>query len=122
MQTELKLIRRVGRPKAADGNRKTHNLTVRLSDADLMLLDQKSRQAGLSFSQFLREAGLGRDLSRPVPTINLSTFQELGRIGVNLNQLIKRIYEGCFEGKAIVETLEGLTKIIHAIRKEVRGQ
>jgi len=50
------------------------------------------------------------------------TYQELGRIGNNLNQLIRRFYDGFIEEKAIFETLEGLTKIIHAIRREVRGQ
>jgi len=73
MQSELKLKRRAGRPPAAVNKRKIHNLTVRLSDIDLMALDKKATQAGLSFSRFLREAGLGRELPRPVPAINLHT-------------------------------------------------
>lgn len=122
MQSLMNHKKRVGRPKVAEGKRKIYNLSVRLSDADLMELAAKASKAGLSFSRFLREAGLGRTLPRAVPPINLQTYLELGKIGVNLNQLLKRIYEGYFEGNSVVETLEGLTKVVHAIRKEVRGQ
>lgn len=123
MQLEQKQGRRVGRPKAAEGTRKIYNLTVRLSDADLMELADKASRAGLSFSRFMREAGLGRELPRPVPVINLQTYQELGRIGANINQITRRIYEGYFDGNSIVvEVLEELTRIVQAIRKELRGQ
>lgn len=122
MQSVLNRKKRVGRPKAAEGKRKIHNLTVRLSDVDLMSLDEKAKQAGLSFSRFLREAGLGRALPRPVPTINLQTCQELGRIGANLNQLLKRIYGGHFEGNALIKTLEELVQVIQIVRKELKGQ
>ncbi|GAB7026063.1 plasmid mobilization protein [Geotalea toluenoxydans] len=122
MQHWITQHKQIGRPKAAEGKKKIYNLTVRLSDADLMELADKASKAGLSFSRFLREAGLGRELPRPVPPINLQTHQELGRIGSNLNQLIKRIYEGYFEGNAIATALEELTQVIRAIRKELRGQ
>lgn len=110
-----------GRPKTAEAKVLKHNLTVRLCDTDLLLLDKKARQAGLSYSSFLRQAGLSRVLPQPVPEINLTTYQELGRIGSNINQLLKLIYEGKFTEKFSVEMLSELTQIIRVIRNEVRG-
>ncbi len=109
-----------GRPNADAAKVRKHILTVRLSDADLLALHEMSQRTKLSYSAFLREAGLGKELPRPVPEINLKTFQELGRIGSNLNQFLRQFHEGSRENPPS-DLLSELTRIIQTIRKEVRG-
>ena len=115
---------KAGRPMAAADKVRKNILHVRLSDDDLLDLHEKSQQVKLTYSAFLREAGLGRELPRPVPTVNILTHQELGRIGRNLNQLMKCIHEGNvqFLRSADAETVHELAAIIPVIRKEVRGR
>ncbi len=113
-----------GRPNAAAAKVRKNILPVRLSDDDLLDLHEKSQRVELSYSAFLREAGLSRQLPRPVPKINLDTYQELGRIGRNLNQLVKSIHEGRLQilRSADTETVHELAAIIPIVRKEVRGK
>ncbi|UTG93166.1 MobC family plasmid mobilization relaxosome protein [Geobacter sulfurreducens] len=113
-----------GRPNVAASKVRKNILPVRLSDEDLLALHEKSQRVGVSFSTFLREAGLGRELPRPVPKLNLDTYMELSRIGRNLNQLVKSIHEGKvqFLLSAYAETVNELAAIIPLIRKEVKGK
>lgn len=113
-----------GRPNIAASKVRKNILPVRLSDDDLLNLHEKSQRVGVCFSTFLREAGLGRELPRPVPKINLDTYMELGRIGRNLNQLVKCIHEGKvqFLRNEDAETVHELAGIIPVVRSEVRGK
>jgi predicted DNA binding CopG/RHH family protein len=120
MQTQIQHKLRSGRPKVDERVVKRHNLTVRLSDQDLILLDHKAKQAGLSFSAFLREAGLSRKMPKPVPEVTLKTFLELGRIGNNLNQMLKLIHEGHFDVE-VAEIIVELFDLVYLVRKEVRN-
>lgn len=112
-----------GRPNAAASKVRKNILPVRLSDDDLLALHEKSQRVGVSYSTFLREAGLGRQLPRPVPKINLATHQELARIGRNMNQLVKSIHEGKLQilRSEDAETVYELAATISVVRKEVRG-
>lgn len=121
MKTHDSQKHKLGRPNADAARLKKHVLTVRLSDTDLLALHEKSQRTKLSYSAFLREAGLGRELPRPVPEINLKTFQELGRIGSNLNQLLRLHHENNREDFSS-DLLGELTRIIQGVRKEVRGK
>lgn len=124
MKTRDNRKNKPGKPKSAVSKVKKNTLQVRLSDEDLLVLADKSRHVGVSYSTFLREAGLGRELPRPIPRINIDTHQQLGRIGVNLNQLLRRIHEGKiqFLCDADMETVHELAAIIPVIRREVRGK
>lgn len=112
-----------GRPKIGDLDIKRHNLTIRLSDRDLLILDEKCLKAGFSsYSKFLREASLGRELPKSVPEVNLKVFLELGRLGANINQLLKKYHEGCFvEEEQTVQLLNEIYNLVQIARKEVRG-
>lgn len=113
-----------GRPKVGDSKIRKHVLPVRLNDADLLDLHEKSQRMNLSYSTFIRDAGLGRELPRPIPKINLDTYMELSRLGRNLNQLVKLIHEGKvqFLHNEEAETVHEIAAIIPVIRKEVRGK
>lgn len=118
-----KKLKKHGRPKIEDSMLKRHNLTIRLSDKELLILDKKVKSAGFSsYSTFLREASLGRELPKTVPEVNLKTFLELGRLGANFNQMLKRCHlSNSIEVGPITQLLRELHNIVQDVQKEVRG-
>ena len=69
--------------------RRTHIYQVRLSDLELDWLRMKARDAGVPQSVLIRRLTLGKPLPKIISKISLKTYQELSRIGNNLNQLTK---------------------------------
>ena len=69
--------------------RRTHIYQVRLSDLELDWLRMKARDAGVPQSVLIRRLTLGKPLPKRISKISLKTYQELSRIGNNLNQLTK---------------------------------
>ena len=68
---------------------------VRLTDAERSALKRFAEARRLSLSDFIRTMVLGRKLPHPAPPpISLATYQELGRIGNNLNQLLRAANSG----------------------------
>ncbi|MEM6403123.1 MAG: plasmid mobilization relaxosome protein MobC [Cyanobacteria bacterium P01_D01_bin.116] len=68
---------------------RTHIYQVRLSDLELDWLRMKARDAGVPQSVLIRRLTLGKPLPKRISKISLKTYQELSRIGNNLNQLTK---------------------------------
>ena len=68
---------------------RTHIYTVRLSDLELDWLRMKAKDAGVSASNLIRRLTFGKPLPKRMSKISLATYQELSRIGHNLNQLVK---------------------------------
>ncbi|WP_458250741.1 plasmid mobilization protein [Geobacter anodireducens] len=113
-------MKSVGRPNKEKSRLRNHRITVRLNDGELIDLFEKSRRLMVSPSSFLRMAGLSQRLPIPLPEVNILTFQELGRIGNNLNQLLKRLYEDR-TATVPLELFQELTALLHQIRTEIRG-
>lgn len=68
---------------------------VRLTDNERSTLKRFAEARRLSLSDFIRTVVLGRKLPHSAPPpINLATYQELGRIGNNLNQLLRAANSG----------------------------
>jgi hypothetical protein len=76
----------------------------------------KARDAGVPQSVLIRRLTLGKPLPKRISKISLKTYQELSRIGNNLNQLTKAsnaaIKMGCQPPveKEILEELLGVVK------------
>ena len=109
----------MGRPPKTASKVKKHRITVRLSDTELVDLFKKAERVRLSPSSFLRNAGLNQKLPLPIPEINLKTYQELSRIGNNLNQFLRYFHRG--QAAAIPSgTLEELAEYLLKVRQELR--
>jgi hypothetical protein len=68
---------------------------VRLTPEERELLHKKASDHRISLSEFIRRMALSRRLPpKPAPEVNKSTYQELARIGNNLNQLLRALHEG----------------------------
>jgi len=88
-------------------------IPVRFTPEERNALHSSSQKIHVSLSEYIRRAALKRRLPNPpVAEVNLETYQELSRIGNNLNQLVRSIHEGKFAqiDLAIVTNLSGLVK------------
>lgn len=84
---------RGGRPKAIEP--KTQRINVRLADAEHAQIERQAAALGVSLSEYLRMAALGRGIRRvsqaPSLHIDPDLFHELRRQGVNLHQIVKHL-------------------------------
>jgi hypothetical protein len=80
----------MARPRKPDPERKSTRLAVRLTPAERLQIEQAAHQAGMSASSYIRAQILqGRvELSRH-RSLPPALFDQIRRIGVNLNQLTK---------------------------------
>ena len=68
------------------------NITVRLSESDYELLQEKVKKSGLSQAEFLRRAIFNAKI---ISTNGIVKFiPELNKIGANINQIAKRCNQG----------------------------
>lgn len=103
------------------------NFPLRLSKAERAALEEKAKEAGLKLSAYLREAGLSKTIQRKnnlVPEINRAVYAELGRIGININQLAKAANTSVLKGiECNINTneLDRLLALLQEIRLAVLG-
>ncbi len=84
---------------------RTAVVPVRLTPGERDGLQVKAKSSGLSLSEFIRRAALKRRLPPPpVPEINRRAYEELARIGNNLNQLLRAVHSRavqCVDGELL---------------------
>ncbi|NJO64085.1 MAG: MobC family plasmid mobilization relaxosome protein [Richelia sp. RM2_1_2] len=102
--------------------RRTHIYQVRLSDLELDWLRMKARDAGVPQSVLIRRLTLGKPLPKRISKISLKTYQELSRIGNNLNQLTKAsntaIKMGC-QPPVDLEILKELLVVVNQVGRQL---
>jgi hypothetical protein len=78
------------RPKKDDDARRTETLAFRLTPAERLRIEHAAIAAGLSASEYARELTLkGRIVMEQRIALDPASFDQLRRIGVNLNQLAR---------------------------------
>jgi len=119
-----------GRPKKSVAERQSSIVAVRLTPAELCKLDA-ARPSGISRGEYLRSAGFGRNLPRPVPEINIRAWRKLGKTAGGLATIAKamgiyislavRAAEGADFGwvvgdrRAVVELYLEIVKLRHQL-------
>jgi len=82
----------MARPKIDPTERRTAQVSVAVSPAEMAALQEKAARAGMNVTAFARAAALSRKLpTAPASSVDFETRQELRRIGVNLNQIAKAL-------------------------------
>lgn len=81
----------MARPKKQPAERKSAPMSIRFSVPERMLIEQHARDAGLgSASEYVRQQALhGQIIIRQSQSLDPAVFDQLRRIGVNLNQLTR---------------------------------
>ncbi len=118
----MKERRRPGRPPKDPEARRTARLTINLTPEQMSAITQRAAaEGGLSRSDYALAACLGRPPARLVPAINRKTYDELHRIGVNLNQWMHAINAGQLPA-AHLPSLEQLRALVQSVRNELRAR
>ncbi|HEY8781190.1 MAG TPA: plasmid mobilization relaxosome protein MobC [Mucilaginibacter sp.] len=100
----------MGRPRISKEAVRSVNFTIRLTETEQRTLEKVANTCGLSPSALVREKVLKGRFPEPRPgRIDLDTYLELKKIGVNLNQLTRLANAGRMNQK-LVELLVNLWK------------
>jgi hypothetical protein len=85
--------KRGGRPPIASGEYKARSVGFRCTNDEYKELKAKADQTGVTVGAYCREVAIKkRKLVQKAPRINMETYAELKRIGVNINQAVKKGY------------------------------
>ena len=90
-------------------------IPVRFTEEERNFVEIISSKFNISFSEFIRRSALQRRMpAQSVAEINRKTYQELCRIGNNINQIVRHLNSGIFLGieKEIFVELKALIKKI----------
>ncbi|TIQ08754.1 MAG: MobC family plasmid mobilization relaxosome protein [Mesorhizobium sp.] len=80
----------MARPKKEPAERRAALLSCRLTSAERLAIEQAALRAGLSASEYMRRLLLaGKVIVRENRRLDHATYDQLRRIGVNLNQLTR---------------------------------
>jgi len=85
---------RGGRPRLEDAARRTDRINVPVNEEEKSLIRSKAMAYRMSGAFFLRQLGLGHRMRHPLPTINIQAYRELGRMAMNLNQVVTLLNRG----------------------------
>ncbi len=97
---------------------------IRFSDEERALLYAQANAVGLSLSEFVRRSALKRRLPPPAASeVNRATYQELCRIGNNVNQALRAIHERKLTGvdRATLSLFSELRGLVKDIGMQVLG-
>ena len=84
----------MARPRKEPDERRSETLAIRLTAAQRIRVEQAALAAGLSASEYARSLVLaGRVVVRQNRALDHAAFDELRRIGVNLNQLTRLAHQ-----------------------------
>jgi hypothetical protein len=103
---------------------RTAVVPIRFSDEERKFLYEQASSVGLSLSSFIRRAALKRRMPPPpVPQINRDSYQELCRIGNNLNQVARAVHERRIQSSdgAFASLLTELGRAVKGVGMRVYG-
>lgn len=80
----------MARPRKDDSERRTEAITVRLTASERLRIDESALAASTPPSEFVRRQALdGRIVQARRTVLDPAAFDQLRRIGINLNQLAR---------------------------------
>jgi antitoxin component of RelBE/YafQ-DinJ toxin-antitoxin module len=98
---------------------RTLRYELRLTPVEKESWSVKASAMGLDLSEYIRRCVERRQITTKKPEVNRQTAVELGRIGVNLNQLIRAMNTAVASGQDIPnleESLAVVEKVYDAVR------
>jgi len=109
----------MARPKKQPGERRTRRINPRFTPAEHAQVEQAAARAGMSAAEYVRAQTLkGRVTLQHHRTLDPAAFDELRRIGVNLNQLARIANQS---GRVPGELGKALTQLETILTRELGG-
>lgn len=94
-------------------NNRNIKITFRVSEAEMIKIEQLSRFSNLQMSDLIREAIFTAKIKAPdIPLVDQQSFVELKRMGNNLNQIARSINSGNAESDLIIANIQSIKKNI----------
>jgi len=114
---------RLGRRKLPDEQRRTAaSLNVRFNQQEWKMVEEKATAAGLTPTEWARQATLERDPPprRAVPELNQKAWLELARLAATLNGAMWRFRPGAEDG---LRTLfDAVGQELYHVRIQLKGE
>jgi hypothetical protein len=111
---------RGGRPQLDESERRSDRINVPVNSDEKPAIRDKAATYNMTGAFFLRELGLGHRMRRPLPAINLRAYQQLGRLGADLNRVVGLINQGQTVGISR-EFAEQLYDLLQSTRRALLG-
>lgn len=109
-----------GRPRLDEGERRAGRINVPVNGEEKSVIREKAKTYRMTGAHFLRELGLSHRMRRPLPAVNVETYRELGRMGVNLNLALALMNEG-ERAPLDPEFLRRLYELLQSTRRALLG-
>ena len=99
-------------------------VAVQLTDVELNLLDQGAACFSISRSEYLRKLLLEKQINHQIEVVaDMNEFRKLvseyGKIGSNLNQIVKHFNSGGSQSRAVENEIHQCITDLFQLRKEV---
>ena len=109
------------KPRLPVEHAKSRKVTVRFRIGEYTRIESEAGMIATSPSDYIRLKALGLPLPQPpLPEMRRDLCLELGRVGNNLNQLLKAIHEGRVVSVRAQE-IEPVVEVLKKIKSEVAG-
>jgi hypothetical protein len=111
-----------------DKERRSNVFRLRLTLSERERWEVMAEEVGLgnNLSKFVRHCVEKRSLPAPIPQINEQSYWELGKIGVNLNQITHAINRAVKEGQGVScdsrAEIEAVKTLLNEVRLQLLGQ
>ena len=104
--------------------KRSHVFRLRLTSSEREQWEAMAEAVGLgnNLSKFVRHCVEKRSLPAPIPQINEQTYWELGKIGVNLNQITYAINRAVKEGSDVAVDPRREILAVKTVLDEIRLQ
>lgn len=98
---------------------RTSRHELRLTPEEKKAWSVKASEAGMSLNEYIRRCVERRKVIPIQPEVNRKTAIELGRIGVNLNQLVRAMNAAIVSGQHIPNVSEAIS-VVEEVERAVK--
>ncbi len=103
----------MARPRKKNAEKRTERLPhLRCTKGELATISGKAAQAGMTLSDYMRTMALDGEVVVRESTTDFALYDQLRRIGVNINQITRRMHQS---GTEVPKDLAGAWKKLEMI-------
>jgi hypothetical protein len=108
-----------GRPPLADSQKKTFTVKLSFDKGQYNLIGFKAKKAGMSKSEYCREAALGNKITPTLTAEELDSLRKLSSMANNLNQLAYQANIGHLPDlyRTATAVLSEILTLLHHLKK-----
>ena len=97
--------------------KRTRMVRIRFTEDEYAAVSQKAIASSLTLSELVRRAALEKPLPQPKSEIEIATYEQLAKLGNNVNQLAKAANTAVKMGDSPPVTVEHWQKVYQTIKQ-----